>query len=172
MPAASRFLKGAEPVLEATHVFMPELNPILSYLSFARGQLAEFITVGGAALAGNGEGGYMGNGEAEHYLPQVAIIDGRSFQRRPNRPDWERANSYVPPNAYARHAAGRDRELRLQAERRRAAQSGGQRRGGRAALFRGAAVPVGNQKFPRLRRGKAPFVPAPKGSEGTRQATP
>jgi len=161
VPAASRFLKGAEPVLEATHVFMPELNPILSYLSFARGQLAEFITVGGAALAGNGEGGYMGNGEAEHYLPQVAIIDGRSFQRRPNRPDWERANSYVPPNAYARHAAGRDRELRLQAERRRAAQSGGQRRGGRAALLRGAAVPVGE-----------PEVPAPAPRQGALRTGP
>ena len=60
VPAAERFLKGAEPVLEATHVFMPELNPILSYLSFARGQLAQFITVGGAALGGNGEGGYLG----------------------------------------------------------------------------------------------------------------
>jgi hypothetical protein len=30
----------------------------------------------------------------------------------------------------------------------------------------------GNQKYPRLRRGKAPFVPAPKGREGTQPATP
>jgi hypothetical protein len=102
VPAASRFLRGAEPVLEATHVFMPELNPILSYLSFARGQLAQFITVGGAALAGNGVGGYMGRGGEEHYLPQVAIIDGRSFESRPTRPSWERANAYPAPNAYQR----------------------------------------------------------------------
>src|SRR4029450_657210 len=67
VPAASRFLRGAEPVLEATHVFMPELNPILSYLSFAQVQLAPVITGGGPALAGNGAGGYQGNGAAEHY---------------------------------------------------------------------------------------------------------
>jgi hypothetical protein len=30
----------------------------------------------------------------------------------------------------------------------------------------------GNEKFPRLRRGKAPFVSAPKGREGTSPATP
>jgi phospholipid/cholesterol/gamma-HCH transport system substrate-binding protein len=60
VPAAERFLRGAEPVLEATHVFMPELNPILSYLSFARMQLAQFMTIGGGALAGNGVGGYGG----------------------------------------------------------------------------------------------------------------
>ncbi|MGH2745838.1 MAG: MlaD family protein, partial [Thermoleophilaceae bacterium] len=103
VPAAERFLQGAEPVLEATHPFMRELNPILSYLSYAQGQLAQFITVGGAALAGNGEGGYEnpGSGE-EHYLPQVAIIDGRSFEQRPDRPFWERANSYIAPNAYDR----------------------------------------------------------------------
>ena len=83
-------------------MFMPELNPILSYLSFARGQLAQFITVGGAALAGNGEGGYQGSGGVEHYLPQVAIIDGRSLGRRTSRPTWERGNSYVAPNAYDR----------------------------------------------------------------------
>jgi phospholipid/cholesterol/gamma-HCH transport system substrate-binding protein len=102
VPAAERFLRGAEPVLESTHVFMPELNPILSYLSFARMQLAQFLTIGGGALAGNGAGGYQGGGGAEHYLPQVAIIDGRSLGRRTSRPSWERANAYLAPNAFQR----------------------------------------------------------------------
>ena len=173
VPAAERFLKGAEPVLEATHVFMPELNPILSYLSFARGQLAQFITVGGAALGGNGEGGYMGDGGAEHYLPQVAMIDGRSFQRRPDRPDWERANSYLAPNAY-------DRATPLGViESFDCKPNGGEQRdpegSGEEAeppCFEAPPLLWGDQKFPRLRRGKAPFVDAPKGREGTSPATP
>ena len=173
IPAATRFIRGAEPVLEATHTFMPELNPILSYLSFARMQLAQFITVGGAALAGNGAGGYMGNGGEEHYLPQIAIIDGRSFGRRTSRPSWERANSYPAPNAYPR-------AVPLGAiESFDCKPSGGEQRnasgsGETAAPPCFSAPPLlwGKQKYPRLRRGKAPFVPAPQGTEGTRPATP
>ena len=173
VPAATRFLKGAEPVLEATHVFMPELNPILSYLSFARVQLAQFITVGGAALAGNGQGGYQRASGVEHYLPQIAIIDGRSLQRRPTRPVWERANSYIAPNAY-------DRAVPLGAiEAFDCKPSGGEKRdatgeGETAAPPCFVAPPLlwGNQKYPRLRRGKAPVVAAPKGRAGTSPATP
>jgi phospholipid/cholesterol/gamma-HCH transport system substrate-binding protein len=173
VPAAERFLRGAEPVLEATHVFMPELNPILSYLSFARVQLAQFITVGGAALAGNGEGGYEGNGGAEHYLPQVAIIDGRSLGRRTSRPPWERANSYVAPNAY-------DRAVPLGViESFDCRPNGGEQRNP-SGSGENAEPPCfvqppflwGREKFPRLRRGKAPFVDAPQGREGTQPATP
>ena len=173
VPAATRFLKGAEPVLEATHVFMPELNPILSYLSFARVQLAQFITVGGAALAGNGEGGYLGNGGVEHYLPQIAIIDSRSFQRRPNRPDWERANAYISPNAY-------DRATRLGViESFDCKPNGGEQRNpegtgeeAQPPCYEAPPMLWGGKKFPRLRRGVVPLVPAPRGTEGTEPATP
>jgi phospholipid/cholesterol/gamma-HCH transport system substrate-binding protein len=173
VPAATRFLRGAEPVLEATHVFMPELNPILSYLSFARMQLAQFITVGGAALAGNGAGGYRRNSGAEHYLPQMAIIDARSLGRRTRRPPWERANSYIAPNAY-------DRAVPLGAiesfdcrpnggEQRRASGSG---ENAEPPCFVQPPFLWGREKFPRLSRGKAPLVDAPKGREGTQPATP
>jgi len=173
VPAAERFLNGAEPVLEATHVFMPELNPILSYLGFSREQLAQFISVGGAALAGNGEGGYMGNGAAEHYLPQIAIIDGRSFQRRPNRPEWERANAYVAPNAYKR-------AIRLGViESFDCRPNGGEQRNpegqgedAEPPCYEQPPFLWGHEKFPRLRRGVAPLVAAPKGREGTEPATP
>ena len=173
VPAATRFLRGAQPVLEATHVFMPELNPILSYLSFAQVQLAQFITVGGPALAGNGEGGYQRTTGVEHYLPQVAIIDGRSLARRPTRPEWERANAYIAPNAY-------DRSVPLGAiESFDCKPAGGEKRnptgsGETAAppCFEAPPLLWGHQKFPRLRRGKAPFVPAPKGRAGTAPATP
>jgi phospholipid/cholesterol/gamma-HCH transport system substrate-binding protein len=173
VPAATRFLMGAEPVLEATHVFMPELNPILSYLSFAQGQLAQFITVAGPALAGNGEGGYQRASGVEHYLPQIAIIDGRSFGQRKDRPTWERANSYIAPNAY-------DRATPLGViESFDCKPSGGEQRNPSGSqetaappCFEAPPLLWGHQKFPRLGRGKAPFVPAPKGREGTSPATP
>jgi virulence factor Mce-like protein len=173
VPAATRFLRGARPVLDATHVFMPELNPILSYLSFAQNQVAQFITVGGAALAGNGEGGYQRASGEEHYLPQIAIIDGRSLGRRTSRPVWERANTYVAPNGY-------DRAVPLGAiEAFDCKPSGGEKRnasgsGETAAppCFEAPPLLWGKQKFARLKRGKAPFVPAPKGREGVTPATP
>jgi hypothetical protein len=173
VPAAERFLKGAEPVLEATHVFMPELNPILSYLGFARGQLAQFITVGGAALAGNGNGGYMGKGGAEHYLPQIAIIDGRSFQRRPDRPDWERANSYIAPNAYERATPlGVIESFDCKPNGGEQRNPEGEGEEAEPPCYEAPPLLWGGKKFPRLRSGVAPLVPAPQGREGTEPATP
>ena len=173
VPAGTRFLRGAEPVLEATHVFLPDLNPILSYLSFARGQLAQFITVGGAALGGNGVGGYAGNGGEEHYLPQVAIIDGRSLQRRPSRPPWERANSYIAPNAYDRATPlGVIESFDCKPNGGEQRNASGEGDTAEPPCFEAPPLLWGGQKFPRLKRGKAPFVPAPKGREGTAPATP
>ena len=167
VPAASRFLRGAEPVLEATHVFMPELNPILSYLGFARGQLAQFITVGGAALGGNGEGGYMGNGGAEHYLPQIAMIDGRSFQRRPDRPDWERANTYIAPNAYERATplgVIESFDCKPNGGEQRDPEGSGDEAA--AALLRGAAAPLGEREVPAPAPRQGPVRVGPEGPRG------
>jgi phospholipid/cholesterol/gamma-HCH transport system substrate-binding protein len=173
IPAAERFLRGAEPVLGSTHVFMRELNPILSYLSYARTLVSQFLSVGGSALAGTGEGGYLNPGEGEHYLPQIAIIDGRSFQRRPDRPFWERANAYVAPNAY-------DRATPLGViESFDCAPNGGEQRdpsgsGDNAEPPCFVAPPhlYQDDKFPRLGRGQAPFTPAPQGRAGNAPATP
>ena len=173
VPAAERFLRGAEPVLESTHVFMRELNPILSYLSYARTIVAQFLSVGGSALGGTGEGGYLNPGQGEHYLPQIAIIDGRSFQRRPDRPEWERANAYVTPNAY-------DRATPLGViESFDCAPTGGEQRNpagsGETAeppCFVAPPHLYQDDKFPRLGRGQAPFTPAPVGREGNAPATP
>jgi virulence factor Mce-like protein len=174
VPAAARFLEGAQPVLEATHPFMRELLPVLSYLSYAQGQVAQFITVGGAALAGNGEGGYQDGGSLEeHYLPQVAIIDGRSFEQRAERPHWERANAYIQPNAYARAIS-----LGV-IESFDCNQNGGEQRNA-AGRGHDAEPPCfvappqlyQDEKFPRLRSGQAPFTPAPQGRDGNEPATP
>jgi phospholipid/cholesterol/gamma-HCH transport system substrate-binding protein len=174
VPAAERFLRGAEPVLEATHVFMPEINPILSYLSYARGQLAQFITVGGAALANNGEGGYQnpGSGE-EHYLPQVAIIDGRSFEQRSDRPFWERANAYIAPNAYDRAIPlGVIESFDCNPNGGEQRDASGEGENAEPPCFVAPPQLYQDDKFPRLRRGQAPFTPAPEGREGNAPARP
>jgi phospholipid/cholesterol/gamma-HCH transport system substrate-binding protein len=173
VPAADRLLRGAEPLLESVHVFMPELNPILSYLAFSRQQIGTFLSAPGPTLAGNAAGGYTGKGGAEHYLPQAAIIDTRSLERLDRRPPWERGNGYVAPNAYAR-------AISLGAiESFDCTPSGGERPNPSGAGVTAAppcfvAPPLlfQHQKYPRLRRGQAPLVPAPQGREGTEPATP
>jgi hypothetical protein len=115
----------------------------------------------------------MGNGGVEHYLPQIAMIDGRSFQRRPDRPDWERANSYIAPNAY-------DRATPLGViESFDCKPNGGEQRNpegegeeAQPPCYEAPPLLWGGKKFPRLRSGVAPLVPAPQGREGTEPATP
>ena len=83
--------------------FLPELNPILAYLSFSREQVATFLAPGRLRARRQRDRAATASSRfAEHYLPQSAIIDSRSLQRRAARPFWERANSYVAPNAWER----------------------------------------------------------------------
>jgi phospholipid/cholesterol/gamma-HCH transport system substrate-binding protein len=173
VPAAERFLEGAEPLLESTHPFLVELNPILAYLSYSRTQVSQFLSTGAGALAGTGEGGYLGRGAGEHYLPQMAIIDSRSLQQRASRPFWERANAYVAPNAYSRAVP-----LGV-IESFDCNPNGGEQRDPEGAG--GVAEPpcfvaprqlFGDQQYPRLRSGRAPVVDAPEGTEGSEPARP
>ena len=173
VPAAQRLLEGIQPVLESAHVFLPELNPTLSYLSFAREQVATFLAPGGSALAGNGIGGYGSSRFAEHYLPQSAIIDSRSLERRATRPFWERANSYVAPNAW-------ERSIGLGAiEVFDCGPAGGEMpnpsgSGATSAPPCFVAPPLlfQNQHYPRLRHGRGRLVPAPEGRAGNAPARP
>jgi virulence factor Mce-like protein len=173
VPAADRLLDGVQPTLAAAHVFLPELNPILAYLSFSREQVATFLAPGGSALGGNGIGGYRASTFAEHYLPQSAIIDSRSLQRRATRPAWERANSYVAPNAW-------ERSIGLGAiEAFDCDPAGGERRnpsgtGADAAPPCFVAPPLlfQDQRYPRLRKGRAPRVDPPAGRAGNEPAVP
>lgn len=173
VPAADRLLERAEPLLASVHVFMPQLNPILSYLGFSRQQIGTFLSAPGPTLAGNAAGGYTGKGGAEHYLPQAAMIDTRSLEPLDRRPPWERGNGYVAPNAYAR-------AIGLGAiESFDCTPSGGERPNPSGAGVTAAppcfvAPPLlfQHQKYPRLRQGQAPLVPAPQGRQGTAPATP
>jgi len=173
VPAAERLLEGIQPVLESAHVLLPELNPTLSYLSFAREQVATFLAPGGSALGGNGIGGYRSSRFAEHYLPQSAIIDSRSLERRATRPFWERANSYVAPNAW-------ERSIGLGAiEAFDCGPAGGEVRNPSGSVATSAppcfvAPPLlfQEQRYPHLRRGRGRLVDAPEGRAGNSPARP
>ena len=173
VPAAERFLEGAEPLLESTHVFLPQLNPILAYLSFTRAQVASFLSTGASALAGTGEGGYQANGAGEHYLPQVAIIDSRSLQQRAARPPWERANAYVAPNAYPRAIPlGAIESFDCDPNGGEQRDPSGSGTNAEPPCFVAPEQLFGDQKYPRLRRGKAPVVAPPRGRAGSEPARP
>ncbi len=99
LPEASRFLRGARPVLRSLHVFLPELNPILAFLNTNQAQVTDFITVGGAALNIRSPG----SGDTPvHLLSQLALLGGDSFRfgrdERPSRETEmfpERGNAYL-----------------------------------------------------------------------------
>ena len=179
VPAAERFLEGAEPVLEAAHVFLPEVNPILAYLQFNRTIVASFLVAGAGSIGENLAGGYTRARTAstpEHLLPQSSFFELRSFIRDTTRPPWDRGNAYVAPNA-------RWRAIGLGAiETFDCRPSGGEVPDPVDSPAIAKAPPCfvappslfQDQKFPRLRRGRAPFVLGPTGGdrEGNSPARP
>ena len=166
IPAAERFLGGLEPLLEAAHEFLPEVNPILAYLQFNRGLVGSFMVAGGGSLGGNLAGGYTRPrtaSSAEHVLAQSSFFELRSFTRDTTRPPWDRGNAYVAPNARWR-ATG----LGV-IESWDCNPAGGEVRDPIDNAGIATAPPCfvaprslfQDQVYPRLRRGRAPFVRAP-----------
>jgi phospholipid/cholesterol/gamma-HCH transport system substrate-binding protein len=100
LPQARRIIRGAEPLLEALHTFLPELNPFLSFANFERNQVADFITNGGATL--NGTLPPTGNGGPRHYLRQFGIISSRGIGIQSERQEYDRGNAYPAPNYLSR----------------------------------------------------------------------
>src|SRR3954468_17381116 len=97
LPEASRFLRGASPVVDALHVFLPEFNPILSFLNYDQQVVAHFLVDGGAALNHR-----INNEPGTHVLPQFGIVNGRTLSFSGSVPSWARGNAYVGPNMYDR----------------------------------------------------------------------
>ena len=95
-PALTDVLEEARPFFDAAHVFLQELNPILSYANFHQTTIAGFLANGGPDLAGTW-------GQGERVQTQVGPIDERSFETAEGEsPVWERGNAYLAPNALAR----------------------------------------------------------------------
>ncbi|MBD0282183.1 MAG: MCE family protein [Thermoleophilaceae bacterium] len=166
VPAAERLLRGVEPVLESAHVLLPELNPIIAYLQFNQGLVGAFLTAGAGSIGENLAGGYTRPrtpSTPEHILPQSSFFELRSFTRDTTRPPWDRGNAYLAPNAFSRRIG-----LGV-LESFDCRPSGGEvvdpiDDAGIATAPPCFVAPPSlfqDQKFPRLRRGRAPFVEAP-----------
>jgi virulence factor Mce-like protein len=95
LPAISRVLRGAPPVLTSLASFLGQLNPIFTWLSLHQQLIADFISNGGAALASK-VATFCCHGTG-HALPQYVMIGpsellGFAQTRDPNN----RGNTYRP----------------------------------------------------------------------------
>jgi phospholipid/cholesterol/gamma-HCH transport system substrate-binding protein len=167
LPEAARVLSGAEPLLENLHLYLPELNPILSYLNFNQQQVADFITNGGGTLNGTLPG-VEGEGP-RHYLKQFGIINSRGVGIASSRPEYERGNSYPGPN-YLKRA----RPFGM-IESFDCKPTGGEKRdatSGSPPCFVAPKSLFDGKYFPRLTKGEAPLRPNPQENAGTEPASP
>jgi len=168
LPHAARFLAGAEPMLENLHLYLPELNPILSFFNFEQQQVADFISNGGGSLNGTLPG-VEGEGP-RHFLKQFGMINARGIGVQQSRQVWERGNAYPGPN-YLKRA----RPLGV-IESFDCKPSGGEKRdapaNGEPPCFVQPPSLFDGLHFPRLEKGQAPLRPPPPENAGTREARP
>jgi hypothetical protein len=174
LPDAAAFLRGARPVLGGLHVFLPQLNPIISYWNFDQDRIAHFLSAGGAAFHYNVAP--QPNGTPGYALAQFAVTNGESLQVRQEQPNYTRSNAYLAPNAYNR--AG---PFGVLAESFDCSNSGGEVKNPSDNGF-GQQIPpcfvqppslYDNNQFPHLDPGEVRLKPSPRGTlEGTRPADP
>jgi phospholipid/cholesterol/gamma-HCH transport system substrate-binding protein len=171
LPAAERFLRGAEPVFEGLHVFLPELNPILSYLNFHSTTVAHFLgnAAGANTLAGGGRDGPYDQ-HVDHYFPQLGVINSTSLSLNRSRPEYERANAYVQPNALERvRPLGAIEVFDCNNNNGEQRDPDPQKKEPPCVLVPPSLFD--NKIFNRLERGNAPLRPVPRGFEGTKPPT-
>jgi phospholipid/cholesterol/gamma-HCH transport system substrate-binding protein len=172
VPALERTLREAEPLAEGLHVFLPELNPILSYAGYHQQTIASFISNAASDLAADYGTGQRGQ-------TQIAIFEDRSLQGFPwgqRPPDWARGNAYLAPN-------GLERALTLGGVESFDCP-GGQRRDPEDATGIGETnadkrLPCilqppslfDGRRFPYPRRGEAPLREPPHGNAGSPPAS-
>jgi phospholipid/cholesterol/gamma-HCH transport system substrate-binding protein len=169
VPELERVLEEAEPLFEEMHPFFEELNPILSYFNFHQATLAGFISNAAPDLSGD----YGG----DRYQVNVGITESTSFTRHTKRPDSERGNAYLSPNALQRAIAlggfesfdcpGGERPNAEDAEGANPVQKDGLKRP--PCLIAPPSMYNGKQ-FVGLERGQAPNRRAPGFREGSKPA--
>src|SRR3954471_16872175 len=103
LPEGQRFLRGAAPTLGAIHVFLQELNPILSYANFNQQVLAGFVTNGSLAFNLDlDKPGEAEDGIFDYVLQQFGVINNTSLSLNRTRPAYDTGNAYIEPNNYKR----------------------------------------------------------------------
>src|SRR5436305_3059039 len=101
LPQGARFLKGAIPLFHGLHQFLPELNPVLSFVNFYQDPTSHFFVNAGAATHSQPLGPSP-NGTPRYMLPFDGSINGNSFGFQPStkRPQYDRGTAYFAPNMY------------------------------------------------------------------------
>jgi len=100
LPDAARFLRGAEPVLAAAHVWFQEFNPILSFLNYEQYKIAAFLSNGGAATSYRLQQTQGQPDVPKHLLAFLGAINANSLALTGERPAYDRGTSYPHPNNY------------------------------------------------------------------------
>jgi ABC-type transporter Mla subunit MlaD len=169
LPAAQRFLEGAKPVFPGLHAYLPELNPIVSFLNYQQETVSNFIHSAAASLNATMPPVNPSEGP-RHYLRQYSISNTRGVQLQPGptRPTYDRGSAYPLPNYLKRF-----RPLGMyEAWDCSNTVSGGEQRdaaNGEPPCFVQPGQLWDGKMFPRVTRGNK-IVPKPVENAGTKPA--
>jgi ABC-type transporter Mla subunit MlaD len=95
-PALSRSLKGLDPVLTELDPFLANLNPVVSWLSYYRTNVTDFLSNPPVGLSGQLTP-QPGQPSPRHALKQFGYISQESLAIYPNRLPENRGNGYLQP---------------------------------------------------------------------------
>jgi phospholipid/cholesterol/gamma-HCH transport system substrate-binding protein len=172
LPEGQRFLRGTAPVLDALHVFLRELNPILSFANFNQQVLAGFVTNGSLAFNLDlDRPGEREDGIFDYALQQFGVINETSLSTNTTRPEYDIGNSYIAPNNYKRGLTLGAPEA-FDCKTRGGEQKDPDPEAKTSPCFVQPRSLFDNRFFPLVEQGRAPNVPAPQGAEGRRSADP
>jgi phospholipid/cholesterol/gamma-HCH transport system substrate-binding protein len=170
LPEAQRFLRGAAPTLASLHIFLQELNPILSFANFNQQILAGFVTNGSLAFNLDlDRPGEAEDGVFDYVLQQFGIINETSLGVNQTRPAYDRGNAYIEPNNYKRGI-----QLGIP-ESHDCKVTGGEKRDpsqDNPPCFVEPPSLWSNTLYPLVEQGDPPRIPAPRGTEGRTPADP
>src|SRR5918997_3124822 len=155
LPQAARFLRGARPVFEGLHTFLPELNPILSFVSFNQQLLGTFINNGSSPTSLKLPSGISGHRIS--VLNQFGITNERSLSLQLRRPPYERGNAYGEPSYINRVRATGIAES-WDCDPNGGEQNDPQEGDPPCFIEPDSLWPDGTEKFPRVGRGIAPNI--------------
>jgi len=106
-PALRDFLGGLRPVLDQLDPFLANLNPVLRYLEFQKGTMADFLMAPSVALSGQYQG-VAGDPAPRLGLRQLGYTGPETLSIWPSRLPTNRGNAYLPPNALVSYSAAKN----------------------------------------------------------------
>ena len=95
-PALAGTLKGLRPVLDSLDPFLANLDPVVSWLSYYRSNITDFLSNPPAGLSDTLQP-TPGQPAAQHALRQLGYISQESLAVYPNRLKENRGNGYLQP---------------------------------------------------------------------------